>query len=466
MRNKFIIGLLALYAVSTGCEKGLDLKPIDSVTEEVAFTSVGALQKGLNTVYARYAAGRINTVYASSLVSDELKFGPNNGGSGQFGFRLQYGSDGTSGSDVTAMWGSYYAAIDMANRVLPNADKLQLTGTEATDRDNIKGQLLALRAMSHFELLQSYSKNYSPSDPLGVPVVLTSCLDCYPARNTISEVITQIEKDFDDAKALMPAVTAANYNDLALNPISVAAYQARVALYKGEWQKAADLATTVISSGIKPLVSGAAFTGIWTDANTNEILFRSRLELSAALGALWTSTNGNVIFSPSDKLTASYPAGDIRATTYIGTTSGGARYVKKFSQSSRGGSIVDLKGIRTVEMYLIRAEARAELNDLAGAAADINTIRQNRITGYTPIGAYPDKASAINDILLERYRELAFEGFRFYDLKRRNLDVQRAASDVDSPLWQTLPAGNYRFVFPIPIDEMLANPNMVQNDDY
>ena len=127
---------------------------------------------------------------------------------------------------------------------------------------------------------------------------------------------------------------------------------------------------------------------------------------------------------------------------------------------------MDLKGIRTVEMYLIRAEARAELNDLAGAAADINTIRQNRITGYTPIGAYPDKASAINDILLERYRELAFEGFRFYDLKRRNLDVQRAASDVDSPLWQTLPAGNYRFVFPIPIDEMLANPNMVQNDDY
>lgn len=466
MRNKFIIGLLALYTVSTGCEKDLDQRPIDQVTEEVAFTTVAALQKGLNTAYARYSTARINTVYASSLVSDELKFGPNNGGSGQFGYRLQYGADNTSGSDVTAMFGSYYSAIDMINRILTIADKMDLTGADATTRDYIKGQLLALRAMSHFDLLQAYSENYNPSDPLGISVVLESCLDCYPGRNTVAEVITQVEKDLEDAKALMPAVTAANYNDLALNPISVTAFQARIALYKSEWQKAADLATTVINSNIKPLVSGTAFTGIWTDANTNEVLFRSRLELSAALGGLWTSTNGNVIFSPSDKLTASYPAGDIRATTYIGTNTGGARYVKKFSLSSRGGSIVDLKAIRTVEMYLIRAEARAELNDLLGAANDINSIRQNRITGYTPMGAYPDKATAIADILLERYRELAFEGFRFFDLKRRNLDVQRLASDVDSPLWQTLQAGNYRFVFPIPFDEILANPNMVQNDGY
>ena len=73
---------------------------------------------------------------------------------------------------------------------------------------------------------------------------------------------------------------------------------------------------------------------------------------------------------------------------------------------------------------------------------------------------------AINDIILERYKELAFEGFRFYDLKRRNLSLQRDASDVDSPLWQTLPAGNFRFVYPIPAQELLANEAMVQNPGY
>jgi starch-binding outer membrane protein, SusD/RagB family len=246
--------------------------------------------------------------------------------------------------------------------------------------------------------------------------------------------------------------------------VSVTAIQARVALYKGEWQKASDYATTVIGSGVKTLATGSGFTGIWTDVNTNEILFRSRLENSAALGGQWTSTNGNVIFSPSDKLTASYSASDIRLNTYIGTT-GGKRYVKKFSTSSRGGSIVDLKGIRISEMYLIRAEAKAELNDLTGAASDVNTLRTARITGYTPV-SYSDKASAVADVILERYKELAFEGFRFFDLKRKGLALQRNASDVDSPVWQAMTASDYRFVYPIPSEEMLANPNMKQNPGY
>jgi hypothetical protein len=67
--------------------------------------------------------------------------------------------------------------------------------------------------------------------------------------------------------------------------------------------------------------------------------------------------------------------------------------------------------------------------------------------------------------LQERYKELAFEGFRFWDLKRNNLSVERLSSDASAE-WQTLSSGNYRFVLPIPNSELLANPNMVQNDNY
>jgi hypothetical protein len=461
--KKIITSLFAIYLVLTGCKKDLDLRPTDTVDEEVAFNSVAALDKGLNTAYARYGSARVATMLANSLTSDELKFGPNNGGFGQFGFRLQYNSDNSTGSDVIAMFYTYYPMLDQVNRVLAKVDVVPAAGAEIAQRDYIKGQLLALRAMGHFELLEAYSKKYDPADPLGIPIMTASCLTCQPARNTVAEVITQVEKDLSDAKALMPAVTVANYNDLDLNPLSVTAYQARIALYKGEWQKAADMATTVINSGIKPLVSGTAFAGIWTDANTNEILFRSRFENSTIVGVQWN--NAGIIFSPSDKLTNSYSTDDIRLTSYIGTTAIG-RYVKKFSQSSRGPNVVDVKGIRTAEMYLIRAEARAELNDLAGAAADINSIRSMRITGYTPISAYASKAAAITDIFLERFRELAFEGFRFYDLKRKGMNLQRDASDVDSPLWQTLLSTDPRFVYPIPADELLANRNMIQNDGY
>jgi starch-binding outer membrane protein, SusD/RagB family len=465
MRNQIIIVAFMLCFFASSCKKDLDLRPTDSVGEDVAFNSVTALQKGLNTAYARYAVARASRAFSCSITSDEVKFGPDNGGSGQFGYRLQYNS-GLGGSDVTAVFFLHYTMIDWVNRVLAKVNNVPISGVaEETQKKSITGQLLTLRAIGHFELLEAYSKKYNASDPLGVMVMTQSCLTCYPARNTVAEVISQVETDLADAKLMMLPVAATGYNDLTLNPLSVAAIQARVALYKGEWQKAADRATEVISSGIKPLVSGSAFTGIWTDANTNEILFRSRFENSAALGGQWTSTNGNVIFSPSDKLTASYTTSDIRSTTYIATTGSGKRYVKKFSTSSRGGSIVDLKGIRTAEMYLIRAEARAELNDLSGAASDINTLRAVRITGYVPV-SYADKTTAITDILLERYKELAFEGFRFFDLKRRGLPLQRNSSDVDSPLWLNLAADDYRFIYPIPAEEILANPNMIQNPGY
>jgi starch-binding outer membrane protein, SusD/RagB family len=466
MRNQIIIAAVVFCLFATACKKDLDLQPTDSVGDNVAFNSVAALQKGLNTAYARYSTARANTSFVASITSDEVKFGPDNGGTGQFGYRLQYNSDATSGSDVTNGFFLYYTMIDWVNRVLEKINEVPVSGaSEENQKKSINGQLLALRAMAHFELLEAYSKKYNPSAPLGIMIMTQSCLTCYPARNTVADVINRVELDLSDAKALMSPVAPAGYNDLTLNPVSVTAIQARVALYKGEWQKAADFATAVISSGVKTLASGSAFTGIWTDANTNEILFRSRFENSAALGGQWTSTNGNVIFSPSDKLTASYSSSDIRSTTYIGVSGSGKRYVKKFSSSSRGGSIVDLKAIRIAEMYLVRAEARAELNDLAGSASDINALRTARITGYVPV-SYADKATAITDILLERYKELAFEGFRFFDLKRRGLSLQRNASDVDSPLWQTLAADNYRFVYPIPAEEMLANPNMMQNPGY
>lgn len=464
MTKKIIISVLAAGLLVTSCKKDLDIRPTDTVEEDVAYSSVAALQKGLNTAYTRYATSRSSTMFAYSITSDEVKFGPSNGGTGQFGYRLQYNADNTSGSDVVTQFFNYYAALDQVNRVLSHVEEVPVAGAaEVLQRDNIKGQLMALRAVCHFELLEAYSNKYDPSNPLGIPVVTASCLTCQPPRNSVAEVIAQVEKDLSEGKSFMPVTTAA-FNNLEMSQLSVTAYQARVALYKGEWQKAADFATTVIASGIKPLVTGAAFSGIWIDANTNETLFRSRFETNSTVGSNWTQTNGSIIFSPSDKLTATYSASDIRASTYVGTNAAG-RYVKKFSLSSRGGSIVDIKGIRTAEMYLIRAEARAELNNLAGAASDINALRVARITGYTPI-TYSDKAAALIDILLERFKELAFEGFRFIDLKRRGLNLQRAASDVDSPLWQTLAATDHRFVYPIPQDEILANKNIKQNQGY
>lgn len=119
-------------------------------------------------------------------------------------------------------------------------------------------------------------------------------------------------------------------------------------------------------------------------------------------------------------------------------------------------------------MYLIRAKARVELDKFTGvnsAVSDVNALRAARITGYMDV-VFASKAEAIDAILLERFKELAYEGHRFWDLKRRGLPVERLASDAPTSIAAVVAAGNFRFLLPIPQPEILANNLMEQNPGY
>ncbi len=459
----------ALFAVAlSSCKKDLDLLPTDSITPVNAFRTLDDAQLAVNGAFGRYSA-RINTIYATALVTDEAKLGKDNSGQGALTYRYQYSSDPTTGADVTGGYSAYYFVIDQANRVLAALPNVIVLPSEETRRNTVKGQMLALRAVAHFDLLESFAKSYTAADPKGIPYMTVSDPAAKPARLPIGEVVTKIEADLLEAYNLSPAVTPASFTDTVLNKVSIDAYRARIALYKGDYQAAITFSSNVITSAVRPLATGSTFADIWTDANTSsEVLFRTRLLTSSALGALFTTTSSLVYIAPSDKLVNSYSADDIRLTSYIGGSAANGYYVNKYFQSSRGGRVVDIKNARISEMYLIRAEAYAKLttpNILAGTA-DLNFLRSKRITGYVN-QTFATASSLITAVIEERFKELAFEGFRLFDLKRNGLPVQRAASDVGSSAWQTLPAGNFRFVLPIPQFEMLANPNMVQNDgDY
>ena len=467
MKRHILYGILFITMVITtvSCKKELDLQPTDTFSDANAFLTLDDIQLGTNAAYARYSAYE-NDMYVSALLSDEAKLGLDNAGQGALTYRYQYSSDATTGGDVVSAFGDYYAMLDQINRVLPKIETVTITPSEEARKGVLKGQLLALRAIAHFELLENYSKVYDENDPLGIPVLLKSDPLGKPARNTVKEVMTQIETDFSDAKGLLPAVSPATFSDTVMNKINIAAYQARVALYKRDYASAITYSTEVINSGVKPLVSGSDFAGIWTDENKNETLFRIRYETSSAIGGLWTTTGGQIYISPSDKLVASYDTNDIRLYVYIGTLSPGNNYVNKFFTSSRGGRVVDMKACRIAEMYLIRAEAYAKsaTPNLVAGAADLSLLRTNRISGYVA-ETFPVASELITAVLDERFKELCFEGFRFYDLKRNNLPVQRLASDANAA-WQNLPTSSYLFVLPIPRTEINANPYIVQNPGY
>ncbi len=462
---KFLMLIFAAAFVFSSCEKQLELQPTDTFSDANAFISMNDIQLGANEAYIRYGNAFLNDIYVSALLSDEAKLGKDNAGQGALTYRYQYNSDATTGADVIGAFGAYYSVIDQVNRVLPNIPKVTATPDEEPRRDILKGQLLAIRAISHFGLLQAYCKNYNPGESKGVPLMLVSDALGKPARNTMGQVMAQIETDLSQAKTLLPAQTVLTFKDTVMNRVNIAAYQARIALYKKDYAAAITYSSEVINSAVKPLVTGTAFAGIWTDANSNETLFRIRYATSTALGGLWTTTGGQYYISPSDKLVATYGADDIRKAAYIGT-SGSDNYVNKYFASSRGGRVLDMKASRIAEMYLIRAEAHAKKAspDLASGAADLNALRTQRIVPYTN-ETFATAADLSIAVLNERYKELPFEGFRFWDLKLNNLPVVRLASDA-SPAWQTLPASSSLFILPVPKSEVLLNPNMTQNDGY
>jgi hypothetical protein len=271
--------------------------------------------------------------------------------------------------------------------------------------------------------------------------------------------------------------------------LAAAGLQARVALYMKDWANAETFATEYINTkGLSPI---ADFGKIWTDASTNEVGWR--LDRTSAvggrIGGLWRAglsggtasapILGTVTWRPSDKLWASFDqVNDVRFAAYLkdepilASAGRGSRLVAKYAgtpYATPEENVNHAKVFRTGEMYLIRAEARAELNKVSGAnsaESDINALRAARITGYVPI-TLASKQAAIDEILYERFKELAFEGHRFWDLKRRSLPVVRLASDAPTSAAITLPADNFRFLLPIPNVEIQASNGVLeQNPGY
>jgi starch-binding outer membrane protein, SusD/RagB family len=460
---------LLLAASVVGCKKQLDILPTNIFEESITFRSVTDLEQGVLGVYSAW--GGENTMINNAVLSDEVKLSNENRGQWQFEHKWQYNS-----ATETFNFFGFYQMINRANKVLQAASGVTaFDAAEQTKKDQLIAEATALRAAAHFELLQRFGPvGYEPTG-LGVTYVNSVLAPtAKPSRNTVAQTLAGIETDLATARASSlsnaPQITA-NYGNIRISKAFVAGLQARVALYKRDWATASTAASDAITLSGKTLATGATFTGIWTDAAATttepEVFLRLR-RTGTGVGTLWQDTNGDVFFEPSDKLKQQYNrTTDIRFNAYftINPTAQDTALVNKFFTSSRGPKIVDVKLMRVAEMYLIRAEAKAELNDLAGASTDINTLRAARISGYTPI-TYSDKATAVTEILNERFKELAFEGFRYFDLKRRGLPVARLGSDVTSSQWQNLPANDFRMVLPIPSSEVRNNPNNTQNPGY
>jgi starch-binding outer membrane protein, SusD/RagB family len=478
MRTKNFLGILLLALSMVSCKKVLEVNPEFSLDgqqlnsiQDYEFALTGAYTGFRSTNYYGATDGASNAfVCLPDLLSDNVNETGESLGNERVFSRWAYAEDE---GQIENTWIAGYRIITRANIVENNIDKFASNDQGAVNR--IKAQALAIRALSHFDLMRYFVNDYDRNSTApGIPYMTVFDYEQKPPRGTVKDDYDHIEQDLKDAKTLMADM------DHSINSGSSRAYidanavnaiLARMYLYSNQPDSAIKYAGLVISA--RPLASRAVFPDIWTDASTTEVLWACVFE--AGQGTPGTNVffpvapanTGRSQYRPNPTLVASYDqVNDIRFTSYfkiISTRLVLSKYLAKAAQLGKPDGVVNFKAFRTGEMYLIRAEANARKGGVneAAALADLNTLRAARINGYVPVVL--TGAALMSAIEQERRKELICEGHRFFDLKRTTRSVNRD----DCSSFCTLDPANRSWTWPIPQPEIDANPAILpQNPGY
>lgn len=374
----------------------------------------------------------------------------------------------------------YYLIITNANMIIANIDAA--SGPDA-DKKAIKGQALAYRAWSYFQMIQLFGQRYvkgAANDGLGLPLVLVPTTEQLP-RATVAEIYTQIVTDIDAAITTLTGATART-NASHINVNVAKGFKARIALAMQEWATAAQFAAEA-RQGFNLMTQAQYMEGFNNYTNpewiwgSHQIQDQSTFFFSffAFMSANFNSSN--IRTGPkciNSTLYNGMSATDVRRQLWdpTGTNTAfpapGSRFPymnRKFlSAGGSGSSIGDVPLMRVAEMYLIEAEARARAGGQdATAAAALFTLVKARDADY--VLSVNTGQALIDEIMFHRRVELWGEGFRFYDLKRLNLPLDRTGANHVASVAVTLnvAAGDNKWQFLIPRTEINANPNCEQN---
>ena len=453
----FIAG--GLFAAS--CKKQLNLQDPQGLNPQAAVSSDGNVKRVLQ--------GGYDAISSSSIYGGDLQIMADLEGSdgelswkGTFNnYREIWGKNIiTTNSLITNTWVRAYNAINIANTVLSG---LQVVA--AADKNRVQGEALFIRGALHFELVRLYAKNYTDgtagSNP-GVPLMKTPVNSIpeitKPVRSSVDAVYAAVIEDLLQAENLLPAS-----NSIYATKSAAAAILSRVYLQKADYAGARDAANRAITNSGKSLLQ-VFMNNFNQSANTAEDIFT--IQVSDQDGAnnlqvfysvdIFGGRDGDI--EVNTKHLNLYDATDIRKSVTNNPTAttqyqfNTAFYLKysAYRTTKFRDLYKNINVIRLAEMFLTRAEANYRLNTATGDSPlnDINRTRTR--AGLAALTSITD----LNQIYLERRKELAFEGFAIHDAKR----FQRS---IDGKAWN-----DSKLIFPIPFREINANSALTQNTGY
>lgn len=441
----------------------INKSPLDEVSPETLLRTEGGFRSALDGVYAimkEDILGYNFCIYTiPEAINDDIVMGDPDGftfeNTREDIYPLAY--DATM-FQIEGFWKVSYEAINNANTIIKAARTSDLA-----KKNVFLAEALGLRALLHYNLYRFHAPAYNANpDGLAIPYRFESdaLLDVKP-RNTGKEVIAFTLKDLVEAAALAEN----EVNSYRLSKTGIEALTARVYHETNEFEDAIVYAERALTDNRYTLDANAGeFKNQWEQDDSDEIIFRIRFEKSdRGQNAAMLSIEAYFSFPyyvSNDLINLYDQTNDVRFGTYfeLEPMGSGSYYPKKHASqrtsdvgSSNPGA-TDLKLIRVPELYLILADAYNKTGNAALALDNLNILRNARgLANY----AGNDLS---DEILDERRRELAFEGFRFTDLKRLGMALVREDGSSLEP-------NADRFALPIPQLE-IDRSGLTQNKGY
>lgn len=514
MKKKFNIkyisaGLVvALTAVTfNSCKNYLDVPPQGAITGSQIATDPAQAANLVTGIYNVFYIGGFDPdidsfqfVIASDIASDDADKGST---PTDYGDALQIDNLQTTATNgvINNLWLGYYQGINRANQAI---GVLQTAQFDAATKNKLLGEARFLRAWFYFNMVRLFG-----GVPLldHVPTVQEANSDAFQTRASVDDVYKLITSDLDFAVTNLPAKGATDVGRATKG--AAQALEAKVYLYRKDYQKAYDLSQAVMSSGQYSLVKD--YSLIWREnavngdggINNAESIFEIQAGVNSdctagpnlytvsqgprAGGKFGWSDLGFGFNNPSQSLINDYEAGDKRkAGTIIFIQPNGTvlfdgfripgqdsvqnstysykAYHSRTQERNCGGNTdhlpKQLRLIRYGEVLLIHAEAAFQLGKTGDATTDIGALRTR-----AGLSATPPAGISLASIWHERRVEMAEEHDRFFDLVRQDAVQPGRAAAAYAAHGKTWNAT--RALFPIPQQQIdLSGGRLKQNPGY
>ncbi|RKR85138.1 RagB/SusD domain-containing protein [Mucilaginibacter gracilis] len=445
---KYIIPVVISLAVLPSCSKFLEVKPKDAVADDLTIFDKSSSETAVRGIYRGLSADNyygVNFTSIGYLSGDNVKWT----GSQSIVQDFINHNVKADNATVSGVWAAIYSTINRANNAIAKIPGVNDVNLLQSEKNQLVGEAYFIRALAYFDLARTWG---------GVQVVTTPTTSATDKngtpRSSLAQTYAQVLSDLNTAEGLLIAPTA--QNPIRANKETVWALKARYYLYQNDWANAELYASKVLGdvtyySLLKPYSAWFANNVVATKESVFELAY-SATYTNGERGQWQPPVNGGTRqWAPNDAFVAlvNNPLiGGTRSSLVASATIGWYGNLYYRSPATDPAYI-----IRIAELYLIRAEARAQQNNLLGAnsaSSDLNLIRDRAGLTATTASTQADILLAIEN---ENRVEFGLEGHRWFDLVRTG----RAATVLGI-------TDTRKYLLPIPVDQVSAD--LPQNPGY